>query len=98
LVLAEQPAHQLRLAGVVDYSTVQDIELGVADMLDRDRGGDFVVDVSHVTFMDSAGINLLVRILHHTHERGGDAVLVNASPQLRRVLDITGLEDLFTYR
>lgn len=52
------------------------------------------IDVTRLTFVDSAGIQVLVRVLRHVRQRGGDVTVVGASRAVRRVLDITGFATL----
>jgi anti-sigma B factor antagonist len=55
---------------------------------------DLVVDLTGVTFMDSAGFSALVRS-HNRLADGGHAVTVRgAAPAIRRAMDILGLSDL----
>jgi anti-anti-sigma factor len=48
-----------------------------------------VVDLSHLTFMDSTGINALLRA--HREAPEGRFHVVGASEQIRRLFDITGV-------
>jgi len=50
-----------------------------------------VVDLTHVTFIDSTGIGVLVGALKRARERGGELVLVCPQPRVRRIFEITGL-------
>ncbi len=60
--------------------------------------GEVVIDVSNVTFMDSAGVQLLLRALTEATHQSRRVVLVGANHGLRRLLVATGIESLFTYR
>ncbi len=50
-----------------------------------------VVDLSHVSFIDSSGIGVLVGGLKRAREHGGTFALVCPQPRVRRVFEITGL-------
>jgi anti-sigma B factor antagonist len=53
------------------------------------------IDLSQVTFIDSTGLGALIRIRNAT----GDALaLLNPSRQVIRLLELTGLSDIFTIR
>ena len=54
------------------------------------------VDASAVTFIDSAGLAVLVGIRTALEAEGRRLVLVNRSANLDRLLQITDLTDLFT--
>jgi stage II sporulation protein AA (anti-sigma F factor antagonist) len=53
-----------------------------------------LVDLSDVTFMDSAGVNALVAAYHRVPP-DGELRLAGLRPNTRRLLQITGLVDLF---
>ncbi len=54
---------------------------------------DVIVDVSDVSFMDSTGINALLRA-HRQVSPGGSLRVVGATSAVRRVFDITGVSEL----
>lgn len=55
-----------------------------------------VVDLDQVEFIDSSGLGALVRARRTAQEHGGDVVLAGADEQVREVLALTNLADLFT--
>jgi anti-sigma B factor antagonist len=57
-----------------------------------------VVDLEGVEFMDSTGLGVLVASLKRAKEHDGDVSLVCTSPQILRVLSITGLDRVFQVR
>jgi anti-anti-sigma factor len=81
----------LTVGGEVDIVTVESFENALRD---AQRSPRVVVDLSEVTFMDSAGINALVGAYHRV---GPDCELrlVGLRPNVRRVFEITGLLELF---
>lgn len=59
------------------------------------RPAQLVVDLADVTFLDSSGLNVLMRA-HTLLAEAGTAVTVrNCCPQAARVLELTGVGDLF---
>jgi anti-sigma B factor antagonist len=54
-----------------------------------------VLDVGEVTFLDSAGVGLLVRLLHRTRRAFGDLKLCRVPPRITEVLRITKLAGVF---
>ncbi|CAA9243198.1 MAG: hypothetical protein AVDCRST_MAG95-1519 [uncultured Adhaeribacter sp.] len=54
------------------------------------------VDLSHVRFINSSGIGVLVSLLTKFRNRGGELVLINPSEQIRKLLIITKLNNIFT--
>jgi len=54
-----------------------------------------VLDVGEATFLDSAGVGLLVRLLHRTRRASGDLKLCRVPPRIAEVLRITRLAGVF---
>ncbi len=54
------------------------------------------VDLSKVRFINSSGIGVLVSLLTKFRNRGGELVLINPSEQIRKLLIITKLNNIFT--
>ncbi len=55
-----------------------------------------VLDLSELRFIDSSGLNHLVKALKHQRERDGEVVLHAPTDQTLRVLELVGLTTLFT--
>jgi len=55
-----------------------------------------IVDMSGVDFCDSTGINVLLAAHRQARERGGDLQLASPASATRKVLQVTGLETVFT--
>ncbi|MEV0882124.1 STAS domain-containing protein [Micromonospora echinofusca] len=56
------------------------------------------VDLAGLTFIDSTVLSILVGAYHDAADRGVDLTLVNAAGQVRRVLDMTGIMQMFGRR
>jgi anti-anti-sigma factor len=70
--------------GELDLSTLQELRDLVAEVMAP--GTAVVLDLAHLTFMDSSVIHWLVETCDST---GHPVVLRNASPAVRRILDVT---------
>lgn len=56
----------------------------------------YVIDLTHVEFMDSAGLAFLVRILKHSRAKDGDTVLVwSKEESANRILKLTKFDQVF---
>ena len=82
----------LTVGGEVDIATVDSFRQALLDAQKRSRR--VVVDVSGVTFMDSAGVNALVGAYHRV-AADEELRLVGLRPNVRRVFEITGLLEVF---
>ena len=86
---------ELRLKGELDLGTAHCL----ARALERayeDGAGTVVVDLSGLEFIDSTGLHELVVALMRQRARGGDVLLRAPNPTTARVLEIVGLDQLFT--
>jgi anti-sigma B factor antagonist len=59
-------------------------------------GPSVILDLAGLKFIDSCGLGVLVRVLRWTRESGGDLSLAAPQRQVRQVLRITGLIDVFS--
>jgi anti-anti-sigma factor len=80
----------ITLLGDVDMDTVADL----VGSLENIRGT-VVLDVSGVTFLDSTGLQSLLRARDEAHGRGDELVLRRPSSVVSRVLDITDMRETF---
>jgi anti-anti-sigma factor len=53
------------------------------------RNGRLTLDAEGLTFMDSQGLHLLILLGREASERGATLTVVNSSPQVRRLLDVS---------
>ena len=85
--------HSISVRGELDLSTAPDLERPLEEALERGEGP-ILVDLSECQFIDSTGIALIVRALQRLEGGDGGRTLVVCSynDQVRRVLDITGIE------
>ena len=54
-----------------------------------------LIDLSAVGFLDSSGLGALVRALTNAQKEGGQTKLLNAGPQIRKLLQMTKLDSVF---
>src|SRR5439155_20803159 len=74
--------------GELDVSKAE--QLGEVLWADLRAGSSVVVGLSGLAFMDSQGLRLFLRLALHAEQRGlGPVVLVNPSPAVRRILEIS---------
>jgi anti-sigma B factor antagonist len=83
------------LRGELTYMTVPDLHTVLSDGTAGDP--DLVLDVTALTFCDSAGLAAFLGASRRAERRGGRVTLAGARPRLRRMLQLTGVESLFSY-
>lgn len=82
--------------GDLDVSTGHLLRKGLVDLIDGQGNLSLVLDVSRVSFIDSAGIGVLVGAHRRLRDKGGSLVLRAPSRQMAGVLDATGLSATLT--
>jgi len=60
-----------------------------------DDSRELLVDLGRVSFIDSTGLGMLVGVLKEARSMSGDMRLINAGREVRRILQVTGLEAIF---
>jgi anti-anti-sigma factor len=83
------------LEGELDCSNTDELTHLLLGVL-GDRPRRVVVDLANVTFMDSSGLRCLLEAAEHAARRDGELVLERASGIVRRVLALTGTEEVLT--
>lgn len=86
---------ELRLVGELDVGTAAPLRHALRRASD-DGVATIVVDLSGLKFIDSTGLHELVVAQKRQQARGGNLVLQAPTAQTRRVLEIVGLDRLFT--
>jgi anti-sigma B factor antagonist len=81
--------------GDVDVATSPQLRAELQAAIDA-GSKEVVVDVNAMDFIDSAGLGVLIGALKRASEAGAGLVLRGVQPSPRKVLGITGLDDMFT--
>ncbi|MFJ7265436.1 STAS domain-containing protein [Streptomyces sp. NPDC099050] len=86
----------VRVSGEMDISRVDEVRALLLEAVTRAGGPtDIVVDLSGLSFCDSAGLNLLLRARLQAEESGHTLRLAAPSAQMLRLLEITDSLPLF---
>jgi anti-sigma B factor antagonist len=79
-----------RLSGEIDFTSSGPVQSTLLSMI-LPGGGTVVADLSQVTFLDSSGLGVLVQA-HRTALERDNRLVVVASPPVRKLLKLTGLD------
>ena len=86
----------LELKGELDHhgarNALRELELSIDAALPKK----LVLDLAGVTFMDSSGIAVVMRVRQRVRDLGGAVTLRGVRPQARKVLDAAGLDRFVT--
>jgi anti-sigma B factor antagonist len=86
----------MSLGGEIDLYTAPRLHGELFTLLSGDGPVQVVVDMSEVDFCDSTGMNVLLAAHRRAREQGGDLELAAPRPAVRKILQVTGLESVFT--
>jgi anti-sigma B factor antagonist len=95
LLLEQEPAGAwtlVRVAGEVDMANAADLQTYLSSV--AGTSGLVALDLSSVTFIDSTGLTALIQT-YKLVQPGGSFLLLAPSPEVSRVLEVTGLDRLF---
>jgi anti-sigma B factor antagonist len=84
----------VELRGDIDLKSVPGWRKTVDDTL-AGQPSVLVLDLGQVTFMDSMGLSLLLDVLKRTRAEGTRTVLRDLPPSVDRLLQLSGIRDLF---
>ena len=95
-ITGRQGAVTITLSGEIDHhgarAMMGELEEAIATLLPRK----LTLDMSGVTFMDSSGIAVLLRVHRHMTQLGGTLTVTAIPTQPRRVLDAAGVGRIIT--
>jgi anti-sigma B factor antagonist len=83
------------VAGEIDLYTAPRLQAEFTRLLETGPSR-VVIDMSGVDFCDSTGMNVLLSALKRLKERGGALEVAAPRPAVRKILQVTGLDSVFT--
>lgn len=57
--------------------------------------GKLILDLAGVSFMDSSGLSVLISAYKAVQAKGGDLVLLNLTPMVQSLIELTRLQQVF---
>jgi anti-sigma B factor antagonist len=84
------------ICGEIDLYTAPRLHSELAGLLADGMPARVVIDMSGVEFCDSTGMNVLLSCLRRARERGGELEIAAPKPAVRKILQVTGLDSVFT--
>lgn len=89
-VRRERGAVIAEVTGGIDMSTVAGLRERLFEL--ADSGQPLIVDLNRITFIDSAGLGVLVGVARRADAHGGSLHAVCSRPQTRKLLWLTGVD------
>ncbi|MGW4025472.1 STAS domain-containing protein [Streptomyces sp. NPDC005009] len=87
----------LEVDGDLDHSNAQQLRRAAREAA-LPAGRLLAVDLGKLAFCDSSGITALIAVRNHVVSVGAQVVLVAVPANMRRLLDMTGLDQVFDIR
>ena len=94
VISGAERAYEVHLLGELDMSTATLLRERLLDLA-TEGPTQVTVDLSELAFVDSTGLSVLITGLKRFRQQGGDMALRSPNPATRRVLEITGLTEVF---
>lgn len=89
---SQEGPHTITIAGELDAYSAPAFEAALAE---TPIDGDLRLEVSEVGFIDSTGIRAVVTVDNELREKGHRVVVVDPSPPMKRLLELTSLDQRF---
>lgn len=84
------------IRGEIDLYTAPRLHSELVGLLTEGMPTRVIIDMSGVEFCDSTGMNVLLSCLRRARERGGELEIAAPKPAVRKILQVTGLDAVFT--
>ena len=82
----------LFLKGELDHHSAKEAMRAIDSLVDEHLPRDCVLELSGLTFMDSSGIAVILRVYKRLNETGGRSWVENPQQQPLRVIDASGID------
>ncbi|MFF9063550.1 STAS domain-containing protein [Streptomyces sp. NPDC101213] len=90
VTLPREDVALVTVEGHLDLDTATEFQAHLANQLHHGRRH-FLLDLAAVPFMDSSGMNIILRVYQEARELPGSVHVIDPTPAVRRVLDLTGV-------
>lgn len=86
-----------QLFGEMDHHSAEKVRGDIDEMLENYSAKNLIFDFSRVSFMDSAGIGIVLGRYKRLHAAGGIVMIVDCSQKIRKILNMAGIFSLIEY-
>ena len=92
--IPDTPAPSLAIRGEVDLAAAADLEPALEEAI-RESTGAFVVDLTDVSFIDSSGLGMMLRVRALLGREDRALAVVCPHGPVRRVFELSGVSEVF---
>ncbi len=89
--------HVSKIKGEVDIATAKQFEDAILEQLEKEYPI-IVLDLTEMDYIDSTGIGILMNIKKNVLKDGQDIVLYRPKRSIQKLLQLTGVEQVFTIK
>lgn len=82
----------IALQGQIDTANAAAVEESIKNLLEGQEITLLVLDAQHLRYISSAGLRILLRLL----KSGKNLKMVNVSPEVYEILEVTGFSEMMT--
>lgn len=82
---------EVQLNGELDHHTARQAASEIFDMIESELPRELMLDMGRLSFMDSSGIALILKVNRRLTEDGAKMTIVNPRPQAYKVLQAAGI-------
>ena len=86
-----------QMFGELDHHGAEKVRKDIDDMMQLYGSRNLLFDFSRVSFMDSAGIGVILGRYRKVHGAGGQVVIAACGPKIRSILNLAGIFSLMEY-
>jgi len=86
----------VRVKGEMDLATADELRRAIDKKMEGENRH-LLLNLSHVSFIDSSGVGVILGRYRSIARRGGRMAIVQPQPQVKRVLEIAGLSRLVCF-
>ncbi|WP_306187504.1 MULTISPECIES: STAS domain-containing protein [unclassified Streptomyces] len=90
VTLVREDVALITAQGYLDIDTATELQAHLANQLHHGRRH-FLLDLTGVPFMDSSGMNIILRVYQEVRDLPGSVHIIAPAPAVRRILDLTGV-------
>ena len=97
-VTAQEGRATAALRGEFDMAATFTVEPALEEAMDAPGLEALTLDLGDVTFIDSTGVGVLLRVHEETGRRGIELEIEPGPPEVHRVFTVAGLADVLPFR
>lgn len=83
--------------GELDLDTIKHVEERLLELVHAGFA-EVVLDLRHLTFMDSTGLHLILKTARVSRRNGTRFVLIRGTRPVQRLFELVGVDELLTFR